>query len=89
MVLTMTLHDKHCGSWIARAPSLSRARAISTLKLLNGDLESHFPELAGPIHFINVPSVVMGAWGMFMCHAFFLDPVVVSKVRFVLEYRTS
>jgi CRAL/TRIO domain len=68
-------------TWIMDCKGVSAYRAMkatSTLKLIDSVTEPNFPEMAGPIYLINVPSLVAGVWRV--CKAF-LDPAVVAKIQ--------
>lgn len=53
-------------------------KAVSTLKLLDGITEPNFPELAGTVFIVNVPSIVSGLYKV--CKAF-LDPTTAAKLQ--------
>jgi len=53
-------------------------KATGTIQLLDSMTEPNFPEMAGPVTIIHVPSIVMGIWRV--CRAF-LDATVVSKIQ--------
>jgi CRAL/TRIO domain len=68
-------------TWIMDCQGVSAYRAmkaVSTLKMIDSVTEPNFPEMAGPIYLINVPSIVAGVWRI--CKAF-LDPTVVTKIQ--------
>jgi hypothetical protein len=68
-------------TWIMDCRGVSAYRAMkatSTLKMIDAVTEPNFPEMAGPIYLINVPSLVAGVWRV--CKAF-LDPDVVAKIQ--------
>jgi len=52
-------------------------KAISTIQLLDKLTEPNFPELAGPVVIMRVPTIVNGIYKI--CKAF-LDPVVAAKI---------
>ena len=54
------------------------SKAVSTLKLLDGLTEPNFPELAGPVMIVSVPSIVSGLYKV--CKAF-LDATTAAKLK--------
>ena len=68
-------------TWIMDCKNISFYRAMKathTLKLLDALTEPNFPEIAGPIYLINVPSIVSGVWKIIKA---FLDPSIVAKIQ--------
>ncbi|KAH9259152.1 hypothetical protein BASA81_002772 [Batrachochytrium salamandrivorans] len=58
---------------------LSFLRVVHLLQKLVKEVETHFPEMAGPIMLINSPSFVTRAWSLVKK---FLDPATVEKISF-------
>ena len=56
---------------------VSAIRTMAFIKSLTKDVETNFPEIAGPIYLINVPRFIFGIW--YLCKRF-LDPAVEAKI---------
>lgn len=71
----------HCICYIADIGGLKLSffRVIPLLKSLVKEVETHFPEMAGPVVLVNCPYFVTKAWGLVKK---FLDPATVEKISF-------